>query len=105
VDRGSATSRVLAESSDLGGLGYETDVEEKPGGGYQIKPGREKDRVVRVQDAQMRPGRKSASKRFKWHKAAVTVEMESQLISGGEVLAGNGGSRRRRWPEWNSVSG
>ena len=35
----------------------------------------------------------SASQRFNGHKAAVAVEMESQLISGVEVLAGNAGDQ------------
>ncbi len=67
------------------------DVEEKPEGGCQIKPGTEKDRVVSVADPEMRHGRKSASRRFNGHKAAVAVDMESQLIGGVEVLPGNAG--------------
>jgi hypothetical protein len=70
-------------------------VEEKPEGGCQIKPGTEKDRVVSVPDPEMRHGRKSASKRFNGHKAAVAVDMESQLIGGVEVLAGNAGDQEK----------
>lgn len=71
------------------------DVEEKPDGGCQIKQGTEKDRVVSVPDPEMRHGRKSASKRFNGHKAAVAVDMESQLIGGVEVLAGNAGDQEK----------
>jgi hypothetical protein len=71
------------------------DVEEKPEGGCQVKEGTEKDRVVSVHDPEMRHGRKSASKRFNGHKAAVALEMESQLISGVEVLAGNAGDQEK----------
>jgi hypothetical protein len=71
------------------------DVEEKPGGGCQVKSGTAKDRVVSVHDPEMRHGRKSASKRFNGHKAALAVEMESQLISGVEVLAGNAGDQEK----------
>ena len=71
------------------------DVEEKPEGGCQVKSGTEKDRVVSVHDPEMRHGRKSASKRFNGHKAAVAVEMESQLISAVEVLAGNAGDQEK----------
>jgi Transposase DDE domain/Transposase domain (DUF772) len=71
------------------------DVEEKPEGGCQVKAGTEKDRVVSVHDPEMRHGRKSASKRFNGHKAAVAVEMESQLISAVEVLAGNAGDQEK----------
>ena len=71
------------------------DVEEKPGGKCQIKQGTEKDRVVSVQDPEMRHGRKSASQRFDGHKAAVAAEMESQLISAVEVLPGHAGDQQK----------
>jgi hypothetical protein len=44
--------------------------------------------VVSVEDPEMRHGHKSARQRFNGHKAAVAVDLESQLISGVEVLAG-----------------
>ena len=71
------------------------DVEEKPGGDCQVKEGTEKDRIISVHDPEMRHGRKSASKRFNGHKAAVAVDMESQLICGVEVLAGNAGDQEK----------
>src|SRR5213594_290033 len=71
------------------------DVEEKPGGGCQIKQGTEKDRLISVHDPEMRHGRKSASKTFNGHKTAVAVDMESQLICGVEVLAGNAGDQEK----------
>src|ERR1039458_2059059 len=60
------------------------EVEEKPAGGCQIKPGTEKDRLARGHDPEMRHGHKSASQRFNGHKAAVAVDRESQLITAGE---------------------
>lgn len=71
------------------------DVEEKPGGGCQVKQGTEKDRLISVHDPEMRHGRKSASKTFNGHKAAVAVDMESQLICGVDVLAGNAGDQEK----------
>ena len=71
------------------------DVEEKPEGGCQIKSGTEKDRVASVHDPEMRHGRKSASQRFNGHKAAVAVDLESQLIGAVEVLAGNAGDQEK----------
>ena len=71
------------------------DVEEKPEGGCQVKSGTAQDRVISVHDPEMRHGRKSASKRFNGHKAAVAVEMESQLITAVEVLAGNAGDQEK----------
>jgi hypothetical protein len=43
----------------------------------------------------MRHGRKSASERFNGHKAAVVVDMESQLIGAVEVLPGNAGDQEK----------
>jgi hypothetical protein len=71
------------------------DVEEKPGGGCQVKQGTEKDRLISVHDPEMRHGRKSASKTFNGHKTAVAVDMESQLICGVELLAGNAGDQEK----------
>lgn len=71
------------------------DVEEKPGGGCQVKEGTEKDRLISVHDPEMRHGRKSASKTFNGHKTAVAVDMESQLICGVDVLAGNAGDQEK----------
>jgi hypothetical protein len=71
------------------------DVEEKPGSGCQVKEGTEKDRLISVHDPEMRHGRKSASKTFNGHKTAVAVDMDSQLICGVEVLAGNAGDQQQ----------
>src|SRR2546425_2655166 len=43
----------------------------------------------------MRHGRKSARKTFNGHKTAVAVDMDSQLICGVEVLAGNAGDQEK----------
>lgn len=71
------------------------DVEEKPGGGCQIKDGTEKDRLISVHDPEMRHGRKTASKTFNGHKTAVAVDMDSQLICAVEVLPGNAGDQEK----------
>jgi hypothetical protein len=54
-----------------------------------LKEGVARDRVVSVHDPEMRHGRKSRSKRFDGHKAAIAVDAESQLITAVEVLPGN----------------
>ena len=54
-----------------------------------LKEGVARDRIVSVHDPEMRHGRKSKSKRFEGHKAAIAVDAESQLITAVEVLAGN----------------
>jgi hypothetical protein len=58
--------------------------------GVQLKQGVAKDRILSVNDPQMRHGHKSSSKRFDGHKAAVAVDAESQLVTAVEVLPGNG---------------
>jgi len=62
---------------------------ERPPDGPAIKEGVSPDRVVSVHDPEMRHGRKSASKRFDGHKAAIAVDPESQLITAVAVLPGN----------------
>jgi hypothetical protein len=62
---------------------------QRPPDGPAIKEGVSPDRVVSVHDPEMRHGRKSASKRFDGHKAAIAVDPESQLITAVEVLPGN----------------
>jgi hypothetical protein len=54
-----------------------------------LKKGVARDRVVSVHDPEMRHARKSASKRFDGHKAAIAVDTDSQLITAVTVLPGN----------------
>jgi len=62
---------------------------ERGEGKVTLKEGVAHDRIVSVHDPEMRHGRKSSSKRFDGHKAAIAVDAESQLITAVEVLAGN----------------
>jgi transposase len=55
----------------------------------QVRRGSSGERIVSVHDPEMRHGRKSASTRFDGHKAAVATEVESQLITAVEVMAGS----------------
>jgi hypothetical protein len=71
------------------------DIARKEDGGPQLKEGVAKDRIVSVQDPEMRHGRKSSAKRFNGHKLAIAVEPESQLITAVEVLPGNAADRER----------
>jgi hypothetical protein len=58
-------------------------------GPAQLKRSVARDRVVSVHDPEMRHGRKSHAKRFDGHKAAIAVDVESQLITAVDVLPGN----------------
>ena len=58
--------------------------------GYRVKEGTAKDRIPSVHDPEQRHGHKSHGKTFTGHKAALAVDVESELITGVEVLAGNG---------------
>jgi hypothetical protein len=62
---------------------------ERVEGKVTLKEGVARDRIVSVHDPEMRHGRKSSSKRFDGHKAAIAVDAESQLITAVDVLAGN----------------
>ena len=45
--------------------------------------------MMSAHDPEMRHGRKSSSKRFDGHKAAIVVDTDTQLITAVEVLPGN----------------
>ena len=64
------------------------DVERRSDG-PAVKQGVAKDRLLSVHDPEMRHGRKSASKRFDGHKAAVAVDTAEPLIVAVDVLTGN----------------
>jgi hypothetical protein len=70
------------------------DIERREDG-TRIKQAVSPDRVLSVHDPEMRPGRKSAKRRFDGHKAAVAVDPESQLITAADVLAGNTADHER----------
>ena len=86
--------RIAIDSALLQRL-IRQDVEEVPNGGVKIKQGTEKDRIVSTHDPEMRHGRKSSSHRFDGHKAAVATDIDSQLITAVEVIAGNAGDQEK----------
>jgi transposase len=88
LEEGSPADVALLEGSGLLRRLLIQDVERREEG-PAIKEGVAKDRLVSVHDPEMRHGRKSASKRFDGHKAAIVVDTEEPLILAVEVLAGN----------------
>ena len=66
------------------------DIDRK-GEVLKLKEGVANDRLISVQDPEMRHGRKSSSKLFNGYKAAIAVDSESQLITAVDILAGNAG--------------
>jgi hypothetical protein len=64
------------------------DIERDENGPRLIR-GVAPDRVISVQDPEMRHGRKSSSQRFNGHKAQIAVDTDSQLITAVDVLPGN----------------
>lgn len=85
---GSTERQGLVEAAELLSSLLLQDIERSEEGAT-IKRGVSRDRMVSVHDPEMRHGRKSKSKRFEGHKAAVAVDGESQLITAIEVLPGN----------------
>jgi transposase len=88
LEAGSAAEASLVEAAGLLSRVLVQDVERRADG-PAIKEGVAKDRLVSVHDPEMRHGRKSASKRFDGHKAAVAVDTDEPLIVAVDVLAGN----------------
>ena len=85
---GSAAEATLLEAAGLLSRVLVQDVERREDG-PAIKPGVAKDRLLSVHDPEMRHGRKSASKRFNGHKAAIVVDTDEPIITAVAVLAGN----------------
>ena len=66
-----------------------TAPEEEPDEGPEIKQGTATGRILSVVDPEMRHGRKSASRRFDGYKVHISESLESELITGVLVTAGN----------------
>ena len=88
LDEGSAAEATLLEAAGLLSRVLVQDVERREDG-PAIKEGVAKDRLLSVHDPEMRHGRKSASKRFNGHKAAVATDTDEPIITAVAVLAGN----------------
>ena len=92
----SAQRREIVEAAELLGQLLLQDVERQGSngdgdgdGGVRLKEGVSRDRMMSVHDREMRHGRKSSSKRFDGHKAAIVVDTDTQLITAVDVLPGN----------------
>ena len=82
--------QAIGEAAELLGQLLLQDVE-RPEDGPARKDGVSRDRVPSAHDPEMRHGRKSSSKRFDGHKAAVVVDTDSQLVTAVDILPGNAG--------------
>jgi len=66
------------------------DLEPDPnGGGMKIREGVAEDRRVSVEDAEMRHGRKSKTKRFNGYKRHIATDLDSGLILAGAITPAN----------------
>ena len=94
ISAGDAQRQRLREAAVLVGRLLLQDIERQVDG-VDLKQGVSPDRIVSVHDPEMRHGRKSATRRFDGHKAAVAVDTESQLITAVDVLRGNAQDHER----------
>ncbi|MFQ5633157.1 MAG: IS1182 family transposase, partial [bacterium] len=65
------------------------DIQTDEEGQAQIIRGVSQDRIVSTTDPEMRHGRKSSKNRFDGHKAAIATDLDSELITAVDVVAGN----------------
>lgn len=86
---GSQAEEELVEASEVLGQVLAQDVERKPEGEVGIRRGTSAERVCSVHDPEMRHGRKSKTTRFDGHKLGVAVDVESQVITAVDVMAGS----------------
>ena len=84
----SAERQQIVAAAELLGQLLLQDVE-RTDDGVNLKDGVSRDRMMSVHDPEMRHGRKSSSRRFDGHKAAIVVDTDSQLITAVDVLPGN----------------
>ena len=84
----SQADQRIAEAAELLTQLLRQDVEPAERG-YRIRKGTARDRIASVHDPEQRHGRKSSGSCFTGHKGTVAVDVESQLITAVEVLAGN----------------
>jgi len=84
----STRRKRIVEAAELLGQLLLQDVERKEDK-VALKQGVSRDRITSVHYPEMRHGRKSSSKRFDGHKAAVIVDTDNQLITGADVIPGN----------------
>lgn len=84
----STRRKSIVEAAGLLGQLLLQDVERKEDGA-SLKEGVSRDRIVLVHDPEMRHGHKSSRKLFNGHKAAVTVDTDSRLITAVDILPGN----------------
>ena len=88
----SAERQQIVAAAELLGQLLLQDVERTDVGaslGASLKDGVSRDRMMSVHDPELRHGRKSSSRRFDGHKAAIVVDTDSQLITAVAVLPGN----------------
>jgi transposase len=88
LKEGSPEDAELAEAAQLLAQVLTQDIE-RPQDGPVLREGVAKDRMPSVHDPEVRHGHKSANKRFDGSKAQIAVDIESQIITAVEVLAGN----------------
>jgi len=67
----------------------EQDLEPRAEGGVQIRQGVAADRRISIEDADMRHGRKSKSKRFNGYKQHLGIDLDSELVLACTVLPAN----------------
>jgi Transposase DDE domain/Transposase domain (DUF772) len=65
------------------------DVEAAPQGGVRLQQGVAEDRRISIEDAEMRHGRKSKSKRFDGYKQHVSTDLETDLVLACAVTPAN----------------
>lgn len=65
------------------------DVEPRPEGGVRTRQGVAADRRISIEDADMRHGRKSKSKRFNGYKQHVGTDLDSELVLACAVTPAN----------------
>ena len=89
LDKHSSEAHRLLSATELLSKLLVQDIRELSPEKAEIIDGVAKDRIISIHDPELRHGRKSASERFDGHKAAIAVEVETQVIADVDALPGN----------------
>lgn len=81
-------SKEEKASKDLLAVITEQDIEEKEGQ-VALKQGVAKDRVISVEDPEMRHGHKTSKGKFNGHKAQIMIDEESEIVTHIDMTSGN----------------
>jgi hypothetical protein len=89
LQNGALSDGLIQKYIDAVAQVHAQDIEETKGGRAQLRQGVAPDRRISIEDAEMRHGRKSKSKRFDGYKEHVAADLDTDLILACAITPAN----------------